>query len=88
MIRCMRTTLTIDEDVAVVITRRRKERDTGLKEEINHLLRVGLAHADAQEAEHAEREPFRTRTLSTGRMLFPVDDVEAAIQHAEGPWHK
>jgi phage host-nuclease inhibitor protein Gam len=84
----MRTTLTIDEDVAVVIARRRKERETGLKEEINHLLRVGLAYADAREAELVEREPFRTRTLSTGRMLFPVDDVEAAIQHAEGPWHK
>lgn len=84
----MRTTLTIDEDVAVVIARRRKERETGLREEINHLLRVGLAHADEKERGDAERKPFRTRTFSSGKLLFPIDDVEAAIQHAEGPWHK
>ena len=84
----MRTTLTIDEDVAVVIARRRKERDTGLKEEINHLLRMGLAHAAKDERADAERKPFRTRTFSSGKLLFPIDDVEAAIQHAEGPWHK
>lgn len=84
----MRTTLTIDEDIAVVIARRRKERDTGLKEEINHLLRLGLAHAAEDERTDAERKPFRTRTLSTGKLLFPIDDVEAAIQHAEGPSHK
>jgi hypothetical protein len=84
----MRTTLTIDDDVAVVIARRRRERETGLKEEVNHLLRVGLAHVAEQERAQDERKPFRTRTFSSGKLLFPVDDVEAALQHGEGPGHK
>ena len=55
----MRTTLTIDEDVAIIIARRRRERETGLKEEINHLLRVGMAHAD-------ERKPQRLGRTDVG----------------------
>ena len=40
----MRTTLTLDSDVAAQLERRRRERHSSLKAEVNHLLRVGLEH--------------------------------------------
>lgn len=42
----MRTTLTLDPDVAAALERRRRERGTGLKQEVNDLLRAGLVAAD------------------------------------------
>lgn len=39
----MRTTLSIDDDVAAAIRRRQAARGTGLKQEVNDLLRAGLA---------------------------------------------
>lgn len=38
----MRTTLTLDEDVAQQVRRLMRERDAGLKETINELIRRGL----------------------------------------------
>lgn len=75
MIRCVRTTLTLDPDVAVELERRRREGGKSLKEEVNHLLRVGLRHADAA----PEGAPFRTEPASLGRLLVPIDDVSAAL---------
>lgn len=42
----MRTTLTLDEDVAAAVERRRSERGTRMREEVNELLRAGLAASD------------------------------------------
>jgi len=42
MSRCMRTTLTLDEDVAAILKRLRKRRDAGLKDLVNEALRRGL----------------------------------------------
>jgi plasmid stability protein len=39
----MRTTLTLDDDVAAAIERRRVQHGTGLRREVNDLLRAGLA---------------------------------------------
>ena len=41
MSRCMRTTLTLDEDVAAILERLRKSRDTSLKDLVNEALRRG-----------------------------------------------
>lgn len=46
----MRTTLTLDDDVAAALARRRAERGTGLRDEVNELLRAGLAVARQQTA--------------------------------------
>ena len=43
----MRTTLTLDDDVAAALARRRSERGSGLREEVNALLRSALT-AEAQ----------------------------------------
>jgi len=78
----MRTTLTLDADVAAEIDRRRREHDHTLKEEVNHLLRLGL-HQDRQPREHGER--YRTATFSVGRVLVEdLDDIVEVIACAEG----
>lgn len=80
----MRTTVTLEPDVAARIDQRRRDSDRSFKEEINSLLRAGLEHIDD---EPAPREPFRTEPL-IGRLLIDIDDVEAALDEVEGPWRK
>ena len=77
----MRTTLTLDPDVAAEIQRRRG-RERGLKQEINRLLRLGLLH-DGEGREPAK--PVRTRAFSVERVLVAdVDDVAGALARGEG----
>lgn len=71
----MRTTLTIDDDNAVRLERLRKQRDANLKEVVNDALRRGL---DQLEAPPKKREPFRTRAVDLGPLLYP--SVKEALQ--------
>ena len=50
------------------------------------LLRLGLAHERDRAAAPSGR--FSTPTFDTGLPLISVDDVEAAIEHAEGEDHR
>jgi hypothetical protein len=60
----MRTTLSIDDDVAAAIRRRQAARGTGLKQEINELLRAGLA------ADPPDPDSWRPPTVAVGRVLL------------------
>lgn len=80
----MRTTLTIEDDVAIRLERIRKERDLGLKEIVNEVLRHGLAKMEAPE----KREPFRVRAFDVGKPRHPVDSIADALAFAEGEDHK
>jgi hypothetical protein len=62
----MRTTLTLDDDVAAAIARRRAQRGTRLRSEINELLRAGLAATDHP----VSREPYELPTYDPGRALI------------------
>jgi len=86
MLQCVRTTIVFDPDVAAELARRRAEGSGTLRDEVNHLLRLGLA----RERERAAAPPsrFSTPTFDSGRPLISVDDVEAAIEHAEGEDHR
>ena len=77
----MRTTLTIDDDVAVQLERLRRERDASLKELVNEALRRGLQDMDAKPK---PRKPFRMKTYDCGELLIPIDNVAEAIALAEG----
>lgn len=79
----MRTTLTLDDDVAAAIEHRRRDRDHSLKQEVNELIRVGLRHVDEQSAKTGR---FRVEPLEAGGLLIDIDDVSAALDIAEGPW--
>lgn len=80
----MRTTLTLDPDVAARLEQRRRERHSSLKAEVNHLLRVGLEH-EREAVETAPAERFRVEPFSVGELLIDVDDVTAALDLIEPP---
>ena len=86
MLRCMRTTIEFDDDVAAELSRRRREGHSTLREDVNRLIRLGLAHERG--AGDAAREPFSTPTFDSGPPLTSVDDVEAALSYAEGDEHR
>ncbi len=79
----MRTTLTLDDDVAAALNRVRKARKMGLKEAVNEAIRRGLAQM-ARGADEP-RPPYRTPAVSLGRCLVSsIDDVAEALAVAEG----
>jgi predicted CopG family antitoxin len=83
----MRTTLTIDDDVAAQLERlRRGRRDASLKDIINEALRRGLKEMTARPK---KRKPFRTQTFDVGQsMLDNVDNVAEVLAIIEGDAYK
>jgi hypothetical protein len=82
----MRTTLTLDDDVAVLLDRVRQADDLTLKEAVNQALRRGL-HEMASKSEASSG--FRMRTASLGRSLIgSLDNVGEALAIAEGEDYK
>lgn len=77
----MRTTLTVEDDIAVQIDRLRRERDASLKDIVNEALRRGVTEM-RQPAK--QRKRFRTRTYSLGRPLVNLDNSAEALAFAEG----
>ena len=78
----MRTTLTLDKDVAAQLERLRRERDVPFKQVVNEALRQGLLHLSSA---RPARKRFRTRSVSLGRCLIgSLDDVAEALDVAEG----
>ena len=81
----MRTTLTLDEDVAKSL--RKEMRRTGIdswKEAVNHFLRIGLMGSGKQ-----ERRPFKVEPWPLGlREGLSYDNIEELLEAAEGPYHK
>ncbi len=78
----MRTTLTLDDDVAAMLERLRKTREQSFKALVNEVLRHGLKQMDAQPK---RREPFRTQSVDVGRCrVGSIDNVAEALAVAEG----
>ena len=80
----MRTTLTLDPDVAAQLDRRRRERHSSLKAEVNHLLRLGL-DAERSAERRAPTERFRVKPWPVGEILIDIDDVSAALDLIDPP---
>jgi hypothetical protein len=82
MFLCMRTTLTLDKDVAVLLERLRKTRGGSLKELVNEGLRQGLKKMDAPQR---KRSLFRSKAVDLGSCLVGnVDNVSEVLAVAEG----
>lgn len=78
----MRTTLTIDDDVAVQLERLRRAGDSSLKEVINDVLRRGLRDVSAPPK---KRKPFRTQPITGVKPLLDnVDNVAEVLASLEG----
>ena len=78
----MRTTLTLDKDVAVALERLRKARKASLKTVVNEALRQGQGQMASP---RPRRSTPRTRAASLGRCLAGnIDNVSEALAIAEG----
>jgi hypothetical protein len=89
MMLAMRTTLTLDDDVAQQLREIAHRRKIPLKEAVNATLRLGLARA---ELPRGERPPFRVETFASpfrpgvdpARLNQVLDELEAR-ESFEGP---
>jgi hypothetical protein len=72
----MRTTLTLDDDVAVQVERLRKERGMALKDVVNEALRRGLKDMTGKPKKRAR---YETRVHDGGRLLMDVKDALAML---------
>ena len=81
----MRTTLTIDDDVAVQLERLQRKSDNSFKDLVNEALRRGLQQMGT---EPKKRKPFRTRSSKMGKPLINIDNIAEAIAYAEGEGYK
>jgi len=80
----MRTTLTLDQDVALGIDRLRQRESRSLREVVNRVLREGLKRLEIR-SEPQQQVPFRTQTVSLGRCLVgDLTSVSEALATAEG----
>lgn len=77
----MRTTVTLDEDVARVVEQVRRERGVGISAALNEVVRRGAAH------KQDGRTAFVQSVGSLGEQLIPIDDVAGALELAEGDEH-
>ena len=82
----MRTTLTIEDDVAKLLESVRRGRNTSLKVIINEALRQGLRDMTKPPP---RGKPYESRSVSLGRcQLASLDDISEVIAVAEGDTFK
>ena len=78
----MRTTLTLDDDVAAELERRLKARDVSFKALVNEVLRAGLSQLDTPQP---HRPTLHTRAADLGRFRLPgLDDISEVLAQGEG----
>jgi len=77
----MRTTLSLDDDVAALLRRARKVRKGSLKAVVNDAMRQGLKDLLAPKPSKAS---FKTRSVTLGRCLVgSLDDVAEILATSE-----
>jgi hypothetical protein len=78
----MRTTLTIDDDVAATLQQLRKKGDASFKDLVNDALRRGLKDMAARPK---PASAFRTRSVDLGRVfLASIDNIAEVLAITEG----
>ena len=80
----MRTTLSLDDDIANLLNQEIRRSGVSFKEAVNHYLRLGMTAA-----KQPARKKFVVKPLAMG--LPPglsYDNVEELIEVLEGPLHK
>jgi len=82
----MRTTMTLDKDVAARLEQIVRKRRQSLKAVVNEALRAGLAQL---EQSAVPRAAFRTTGFDLGPSLVgSLDDVEGVLTRVEGEQHR
>jgi plasmid stability protein len=82
----MRTTLTLDDDVAAKLKAAARRSGRSFREIVNDVLRRGLATRQ----EPAPRDPFRVQTRDFGALRpgLSLDRIADLIEHTDGPHHR
>jgi hypothetical protein len=76
----MRTTLTIDDDVAAFLEQVRKDKNCTFKEVVNDALREGLLRLSSPQ----ESRRFHTKAVDLGECYFPnLDNVWEVLDEVE-----
>lgn len=79
----MRTTATLDDDLAIRLERHRAKHKQSFKRALNEAVRVGLAELEGRD--DAVPEAAHTRPLTLGRRLAgSIDNVGEVLAIAEG----
>jgi hypothetical protein len=81
----MRTTLTLDDDVAVQLERLRRARNAKFKDLVNEALRRGLREISAPPR---KRPASRTRAFHMGKPLINIDNIAEALACLESEGFK
>ena len=82
----MRTTVTLDDDVAVRLAEEQEKRGASLKDAVNAVLRAGL---DATTRRETPRKSFRTTGFALGPSLVgSLDNVAEVLARTEGEDHR
>lgn len=74
----MRSTITLDDDVAALLKQEMRKSGRSFKEVVNDKLRLGFT-AEKQPA----RKPFKVKAINLG--LPHYDKVEELLEYLEGP---
>ena len=78
----MRTTLTLDADVAALLKRAQARRKEPVRKIVNEALRDGLAR---MMVDRPKTKPFKTRSVDLGPCLFGnLDNVAEVLAVSEG----
>jgi hypothetical protein len=80
----VRTTLSIDDDIAKLVLSEMRRTGDSLKGTVNRLLRDGLTARGG----NAQRKPFVLAPLFTGRPGQNYDCIEPLLKELEGLAHR
>lgn len=81
----MRTTLTLDEDVAAKLKSLARRTGRAFREVVNDTLRRGLVGPPAA----AARQPFKVEAQDLGpRAGLSMDNIAELLEQVEGPLHQ
>jgi plasmid stability protein len=81
----VRTTLTLDDDVAAKLRAEARRSGRSFKEVVNDLLRTALSARRTT----PPLPPFKVRARDLGlRPGLSLDRISELIEQVEGPWHR
>jgi hypothetical protein len=78
----VRTTLTLDDDVAALLNKEVRRSGEPFKQVVNRYLRLGLTAS-----KQPPRKPFKVKPINLG-LPRDFDKIEELLEYLEGPEHR